>query len=84
MLNARLLENSLTVIKALQEEDGGITATPKDDVYPYVYPRDAVFMTMALNTFGEFERSKRFYSFLTGVRRPLGESTSATTGGCPM
>lgn len=73
MHNQRLLEKSLAVISDLQEEDGGILATPLDDVYPYVYPRDAAVMTVAMNTFGEYERSKKFYRFLKGVRRPRGE-----------
>lgn len=78
-----LLERSLDVIKSLQEDDGGIMATPRDDAYPYVYPRDAVFMTMALNTFGEYERSKRFYAFLNGVKRPMGELYQRYNKGLP-
>lgn len=83
MRNQLLLEKSLTVITALQEEDGGILATPLDDVYPYVYPRDAAFMTEALNTLGEFERSKKFYRFLNGVRRPQGEFYQRYNAGMP-
>jgi GH15 family glucan-1,4-alpha-glucosidase len=81
--NRRLLEKSLAVIKALQEEDGGILATPLDDAYPYVYPRDAVIMTSALNTLGEYERSKKFYRFLKGVRRPQGEFYQRYNAGMP-
>ena len=84
MLNPELLSNSLAVIKRLQEEDGGITATPKDDAYPYVYPRDAVFMTMALNSFWEFERSKKFYAFLKAIRRPAGEFYQRYNTGFPF
>lgn len=83
MRNQRLLEKSLAVILALQEEDGGILATPLDDVYPYVYPRDAAVMTTAMNTFGEYERSKKFYRFLDGVRRPHGEFYQRYNGGMP-
>lgn len=83
MHNPNLLERSVTIIKKLQEEDGGVTATPKDDAYPYVYPRDAVFMTMALNRFSEFERSKRFYRFLTKLRRPHGEFYQRYNEGLP-
>jgi len=81
--NQALLEKSLAVIVALQEEDGGITATPGDDAYPYVYPRDAVIMTTAMNTLGEYERSKRFYRFLKGVRRPHGEFYQRYNRGMP-
>lgn len=83
MHSQRLLDKSLEVIKDLQEENGGITATPRDDAYPYVYPRDAVFMTTALNTFGQYERSKRFYRFLNGVRRPNGELFQRYNRGMP-
>jgi GH15 family glucan-1,4-alpha-glucosidase len=81
--NRGLFENSLAVIKALQEEDGGMMATPRDDAYPYVYPRDAVVMTIALNALGEHERSKKFYRFLNGVRRPHGEFYQRYNGGMP-
>ncbi len=83
MPSPALLDRSLAIIKGLQEEDGGITATLRDDVYPYVYPRDAVFMTMALNRFSEFDRSKRFYRFLTKVRRPQGEFYQRYNRGLP-
>jgi GH15 family glucan-1,4-alpha-glucosidase len=81
--NQRLLEKSLVVIAALQEEDGGIMATPRDDAYPYVYPRDAVIMTIAMNALGEYGRSKKFYRFLNGVRRPHGEFYQRYNGGMP-
>ena len=58
-------------------------ATPRDDAYPYVYPRDAVMMTVAMNTLGEHERSKKFYRFLTGVRRPHGEFYQRYNEGMP-
>ena len=81
--NLGLLERSLAVIKALQEDDGGILATPRDDAYPFVYPRDAVMMTKAMNTLGEHEPSKRFYRFLNGVRRPHGEFYQRYNRGMP-
>jgi GH15 family glucan-1,4-alpha-glucosidase len=61
------------VICGLQEESGGLLATTIDDAYPFVYPRDASFMTMALNLHGLHDRSEKFYDFLSGVRRPHGE-----------
>jgi len=81
--NPALLEKSLAVIKALQEDDGGILATPQDDAYPFVYPRDAAMMTKAMNTLGEHEPSKRFYRFLNGVRRPHGEFYQRYNRGMP-
>ena len=64
---------SIEVICGLQEEDGGILATLHNDAYPFVYPRDASFMTMAMNMNGLSDRSRRFYNFLLQVRRPGGE-----------
>jgi GH15 family glucan-1,4-alpha-glucosidase len=81
--NQELLERSRAVIRSLQQEDGGITATRTDDAYPYVYPRDAVIMTMALNALGEFEASKKFYGFLGHVRRPQGEFYQRYNRGMP-
>ncbi len=83
MRNSRLVDSSLAVIMSLQEKSGGFTATMADDAYPYVYPRDAVFMTMALNACAEFERSKRFYRFLTDLRRPAGEFYQRYNAGLP-
>ena len=68
---------------SLQEKSGGFTATRADDAYPYVYPRDAVFMTMALNAVSESERSKNFYRFLKGLRRPKGEFYQRYNAGMP-
>jgi glucoamylase len=78
-----LKRRSIEVICNLQEEDGGILATSKDDAYPFVYPRDATFMTMALNMHGLCDRSKKFYGFLRGVRRPNGETYQRYNRGYP-
>jgi GH15 family glucan-1,4-alpha-glucosidase len=79
----RFTRRSIEVICSLQEENGGILATPKYDVYPFVYPRDASFMTIALNMHGLFDQSKRFYNFLLGVRRPNGEIYQRYNRGYP-
>jgi GH15 family glucan-1,4-alpha-glucosidase len=81
--NQALLERSLETISGLQGADGGITATPLDDAHPHVHTRDAVFMTMALNAMGQSDKSKRFYRFLSSVRRPNGEFYSRYNRGMP-
>ncbi|MBI3022609.1 MAG: hypothetical protein HYY68_02640 [Thaumarchaeota archaeon] len=58
-------------------------ATFRDDAYPYVYPRDATIMTMALNLCGFYDRSKRFYKFLNGLRRKDGEFFQRYNKGFP-
>jgi len=59
-----LLKKSEQILKSLQIKNGGILATPKNGAYPYVYTRDAVIITKALNRLGLIEESKRFYYFL--------------------
>lgn len=78
-----LAKRSVEIICSLQDESGGILATAEDDAYPFVYPRDASFMTMALNMRGLFDRSKKFYNFLRGVRRPNGELYQRYNKGLP-
>ena len=78
------MKRSLDVICGLQEEDGGILATGKDDAYPFVYPRDSAIMTMALNLHGEHERSKAFYNFIAHAPRPNGEVLQRYNGGHPF
>jgi glucoamylase len=77
-------KRGIEVICGLQEEDGGILATPRNDAYPFVYPRDASFMTMALNMNGLSDRSKAFYNFVAGVQRPNGEIFQRYNGGHPF
>ena len=81
--DALLTRKSIEVICSLQDETGGLLATAKNDAYPFVYPRDASFMSMALNMHGLSDRSKRFYMFLNGVRRPVGELYQRYNNGYP-
>jgi len=76
-------QKSIEIICGLQEEDGGILATKRDDAYPFVYPRDASIMTMALNMHGFHYRSMRFYRYLSEVRRPDGEIYQRYNRGMP-
>jgi GH15 family glucan-1,4-alpha-glucosidase len=80
---AGLSNKSIDVICSLQEEDGGILATKGDDAYPFVYPRDASFMTMALNMYGMFDKSKNFYRFIAKATRPRGEIYQRYNRGYP-
>ncbi len=54
-------KKSVEIIKKLQTKQGGILATFENDAYPYVYPRDGVIMTKALNLHSEYKHSKKFY-----------------------
>ena len=55
-----LFKKSVNVIKSLQLKNGGILATPLKGAYPYVYTRDAVIATKALNAAGLSENSEKF------------------------
>jgi GH15 family glucan-1,4-alpha-glucosidase len=59
-----LIKKSIEVIKRMQLRNGGILATLKDGGYPYVYVRDAVFATKALNCTGNSKESEKFYYFI--------------------
>jgi len=76
-------KKSIEIICRLQEEDGGILATQKDDAYPFVYPRDASVMTIALNMHGFHARSMKFYHYLNRVRRQDGEIYQRYNRGMP-
>jgi GH15 family glucan-1,4-alpha-glucosidase len=58
------VKKSLKVIKESQLDNGGILAGTKKSAYPYIYPRDAVIITKALNVMGEYKRSEKFYYFM--------------------
>lgn len=60
-----LIKKSIKIIKESQLENGGLLAGPKKSAYPYVYPRDAVIMTKALNRTGNVARSIKFYHFMS-------------------
>lgn len=64
MAKYNLMKKSVDVIKKLQMKNGGILASPQGEAYPYVYIRDAVIMTKALNRMGECKCSEEFYYFV--------------------
>ncbi len=59
-----LINKSTKVLKSLQLKNGGILATPANGAYPYVYTRDAVMITKALNKMGLEKNSEKFYYFM--------------------
>ncbi|MBU3942935.1 hypothetical protein KKA24_03055 [Patescibacteria group bacterium] len=59
-----LIKKSIKIIEDSQLENGGILATPGKEAYPYIYPRDAVIMTKALNRVGLSKKSEKFYYFI--------------------
>jgi hypothetical protein len=50
-----LFNKSVNVLKSLLLKNGGITATPKEGGYPFVYTRDGVIISKALNRAGMVE-----------------------------
>jgi len=65
-----LIKKSVGVIKDLQLSNGGILATPLDGAYPYVYIRDGVIMTKALNRVGFVKNSEKVYYFVDEFAKP--------------
>lgn len=59
-----VLKRSKEVVRSLQLGNGGILATPEDAAYPYVYTRDSVIISKALNRIGNVEASEKFYYFM--------------------
>lgn len=58
-----LQKKSIKVLKDLQLKNGCILATPSTGAYPYLYTRDAVIVTKALNSVGLVNKSEKFYYF---------------------
>ncbi len=59
-----LFNKSVSVLKSLVLKNGGITATPNEGGYPFVYTRDGVINSKALNRVGLVKESERFYYFM--------------------
>jgi len=59
-----LKKKSINILKGLQLKTGGILATTTKGAYPYVYTRDSVIITKALNFSGNYKNSEKFYYFL--------------------
>lgn len=70
MAKLNLFKKSINVLKSLQLKNGGILATPLNGAYPYIYIRDAVIMTKALNHVGLTKNSERFYRFVNKFSKP--------------
>jgi len=64
------IKKSIKIIKSLQLSNGGILSTPLNGAYPYVYVRDGVIMTKALNSVGDYKNSEKFYYFLAENTKP--------------
>ena len=59
-----LFNKSVSVLKSLVLKNGGILAAPKQGGYPFVYTRDGVIISKALNRAGLVKESERFYYFM--------------------
>lgn len=59
-----LFNKSVNVLQSLILRNGGILATPKEGGYPFVYTRDGVIITKALNRVGLVNESEKFYYFM--------------------
>lgn len=74
-----LFKKSLFVIRVHADNRGGIIASGDGemlqygrDTYGYIWPRDASFAAMALDTVGYFDVTQRFFEFCNNVLSPDG------------
>jgi len=69
-----LLKRSLLVVRAHQDNNGGIIASCDADVlrqnkdgYNYIWPRDGAFCAIALDNAGHHSLAKKFFRFCTRI-----------------
>lgn len=69
-----LFKRSLLNLRAAVDKDGGILASTDSDMlqygldtYSYVWPRDAAYVAIALDSTGEMNTSQKFFSFCRDV-----------------
>lgn len=69
-----LFKRSLLNMRAMVDKDGGILASADSDMlqygldtYSYVWPRDAAYVALALDSAGEMNTAQRFFSFARDV-----------------
>ncbi len=74
-----LYNRSLVIMRVHADNHGGIIASSDTDMlhhgrdtYSYVWPRDAATVTLALDTAGYHDVTKRFYSFIAACAEPGG------------
>ena len=69
---ASLYEKSIEILKEVQLENGGCLATPKDERYPYVYPRDHSLIILVFLSAGLYEEAKKGLTFILNTHTGKG------------
>jgi len=74
-----LFKRSLLMVRTHVDHDGGILAAADSDImafnrdtYTYVWPRDGAFVSLALDTAGYQEVTRKFFRFCTRIQMPDG------------
>ncbi|MFA7309626.1 MAG: glycoside hydrolase family 15 protein [Candidatus Paceibacterota bacterium] len=69
-----LFKRSLAVVRAHVDKEGGVLASADSDMlqygldtYSYVWPRDAAYTALALDSFGDTNLARRFFEFCRDV-----------------
>jgi GH15 family glucan-1,4-alpha-glucosidase len=69
-----LFKRSLLIVRTQADNRGGILAANDSDImrfnrdtYTYVWPRDGAFVSMAMDTAGYHEMTRRFFQFCCGA-----------------
>ncbi|MEF8848064.1 MAG: glucoamylase [Candidatus Thermoplasmatota archaeon] len=64
----KIYQGSIKVLKKVQLKNGGCIATPEDERYPYVYPRDHAMITRAFISAGLYNRAKKALDFVFSTK----------------
>ena len=67
-----LYEKSIKILKKVQLDNGGCLATPKDQRYPYIYPRDHSLIILGFLSAGLYEKAKKGLSFILNTHTGKG------------
>lgn len=64
----RIYRKSINLLKKVQLKNGGCLATPDNERYPYVYPRDHSIIAMGFISAGLYKEARKAIDFLFGTQ----------------
>ncbi len=68
----RIYDKSLEILEQIQIPNGGCLASPPGKRYPYIYPRDHCFITLALISAGRLKQAKKALLFILKTQKKDG------------
>lgn len=67
-----LYQKSLEILDNVQLDNGGCLATPKDERYPYIYPRDHSLIILGFLSAGKYKKAKKALAFILNTHTGKG------------